>query len=301
MTKNKLRITNYELRTTHDVRRTTNLHYNNCNICGNYKTSLIAVQNDYRFVRCESCGLVYMNPRPDADELKTIYDTYHQRNGKVKGDWEVMMRDNFWEVSEMLAKKFPSGGRLLDIGCGYGHFLRIMEGLHWRAEGIDPSTHTVNQAGKAGRIVTQTTIDDAVIPECSFNAVTMFYVLEHVTDPMKTLRKVFSLLVPGGSIVIRIPHTTPLVRLLSVFNINNNLYDAPFHLYDFSPSAVTRILEQSGFANINIIPGEPTRPHLVSERIVSVLSGYAAKLLYRISNDTLLLPGVSKTIIASRP
>jgi SAM-dependent methyltransferase len=278
-----------------------NLQYNNCNICGNDRTSLIAVQNDYRFVRCQSCGLVYMNPRPDADELKNIYDTYHQRNGKDKGDWEVMMWHNFREVAEMLARKYPSGGRLLDIGCGYGHFLRFMEGLHWRAEGIDPSIHTVNQAGKAGRIVTHATIDDAVIPESSFNAVTMFYVLEHITDPLKTLRKVFSLLVPGGSVVIRIPHTTPLVRLLSALNIKNNLYDAPFHLYDFSPSAAARILKQSGFVNIKVAPGEPTRPHRIPERIVSVLAGYAAKFIYHISNDTLLLPGVSKTIIASKP
>ena len=284
-----------------DERRTTNLQYTNCNICGNDKTSLIAVQNDYRFVKCRSCRLVYMNPRPSADELKSIYDTYHQRNGKDEGDWEEMMKDNFRQVSEMLVKKFPSGGRLLDIGCGYGHFIRIMEELHWHAEGIDPSAHTADQARKAGRTVMHTTIDDVVIPERTYEAVTMFYVLEHVTDPLKTLRKVFRLLVSGGLVVIRIPHTTPLVRFLSVFNITNNLYDAPFHLYDFSPSTVTRILEQAGFANITITPGEPTRPHLVPERIVSLLSGYAAKLLYRISNDTMLLPGASKTIIASKP
>ncbi|KPK02378.1 MAG: hypothetical protein AMK71_02405 [Nitrospira bacterium SG8_35_4] len=286
---------------TINERRTTNFQYADCNICGNDNTSLVAVQNNYRFVRCGSCGLVYMNPRPDADALKTIYDTYHQRNGKDEADWERMMKGNFREVSELLARKFPSGGRLLDIGCGYGHFLRIMEGLHWRAEGIDPSRHTVDQARKAGRSVMHTTIDDAVIPEYTYNAVTLFYVLEHVTDPLKTLRKVFGLLVEGGVVVIRIPHTTPLVRLLSLLNIHNNLYDAPFHLYDFSPSTVTRLLEQSGFTAIKVIPGEPTRPHLVSERIVSVLSGYTAKLLYRVSNETLLLPGVSKTIIASKP
>lgn len=289
-----------ELRITENGQRMKDLHYTNCNICRNDKTILITVQNNYRFERCGSCGLVYMNPRPGAEALKSIYDTYHQRNGKDETDWEVMMKDNFREASEMLARKFPSGGRLLDIGCGYGHFLRIMEELHWRAEGIDPSWHTVDQALKAGRTVMHTTIDDAVIPESTYNAVTMFYVLEHVTDPLKTLRKVFSLLIPGGLVVMRIPHTTPLVRLLSLLNIHNNLYDAPFHLYDFSPSTITRLLDQSGFTAIKVMPGEPTRPHLVSERIVSILSGYAAKLLYRVSNKTLLLPGVSKTIIASK-
>jgi SAM-dependent methyltransferase len=277
------------------------LHYNNCNICGNDSTTLVAIQNSYRYVRCGNCGLVYMNPRPDAVALKNMYDTYHQRNGKDEGDWEVMMEDNFREVSALLSRKFPSGGRLLDIGCGYGHFLRIMERLHWRAEGLDPSLHTVRQAQKAGRSVTHAAIDDAAVPERSYEAVTMFYVLEHITDPLGTLRKVFGLLVPGGSVIIRIPHTTPLVRLLSVLNIKNNLYDAPFHLYDFSPSTVTSMLKKSGFANIKVTPGEPTKPHRFPERIISVLSGHTAKFLYRVSNENLLLPGASKTIIASKP
>lgn len=277
------------------------LQYTNCNICGTDNTSLVAVQNDYRYVRCVSCGLVYMNPRPDADALKSIYDTYHQRNGKEKGDWELMMKDNFRDISAMLARTFPAGGRLLDIGCGYGHFLSIMKGLHWRAEGIDPSRHAVDQARREGLAVMHTTIDDAVVPEDTYDVVTMFYVLEHVTDALKTLKKIFSLLVSGGSLIVRVPHTTPLVRSLSFLNIDNNLYDAPFHLYDFSPSTATRILEKAGFANIKVTPGEPTRPHSLPERIVSLLSGHAAKILYRFSNENLLLPGISKTIIASRP
>jgi len=277
------------------------LHYTNCNICGHDRTFLVAVQNDFRYVQCERCSLVYLNPRPSADALKSFYDTYHQRNGKDEDDWEEMMKANFREVSAMLVRNFPSGGRLLDIGCGYGHFLGIMEGLHWQAEGIDPSRHTVDRARKAGCTVMHTTIDEAEIPEASFEAITMFYVLEHVADPLQTLTKVFGLLVSGGVVVVRIPHTTPIVKLLSIFNIRNNLYDAPFHLYDFSPSTAKIILEKAGFTSIKIVPGEPTRPHRVGERIVSTLSGNTAKFFYRISNGGLLMPGISKTIIASKP
>ncbi|HDY88200.1 MAG TPA: methyltransferase domain-containing protein, partial [bacterium] len=149
--------------------------------------------------------------------------------------------------------------------------------------------------------VSNTTIDEASLPEHSFHAVTMLYVLEHLTDPFETLKKVFSLLIPGGVVIIRVPHTTPLVRFLSAVKINNNLYDAPFHLFDFSPSTIIQLLEKSGFSSISVMPGEPTMPNSYMERLVSVSSGYTAKLLYRLSNGKYLLPGISKTTIAFKP
>ena len=280
---------------------TNHLKHINCNICGTDNTAPVATQNNYRFVKCVTCELVYMNPRPELEVLKNIYDTYHQRNGKDEHSWELMMGDNFKSVSTFLLKRFPATGRILDIGCGYGHFLKIMEGHGWKADGIDPSPNTVSYARKEGLDVVNITIDEASLPESSFNAVTMFYVLEHLTDPLNALRKVHHLLVPGGAVIIRVPHTTPVVRLLSFLKISNNLYDAPFHLFDFSPSAITRLLEKSGFTSIKVTPGEPTVPHRQMERLVSLSSGYTAKLLYKLSGGKFLLPGVSKTTIAFNP
>jgi SAM-dependent methyltransferase len=176
-----------------------------------------------------------------------------------------------------------------------------MEGRGWKTEGIDPSPNTVSYARKEGLNVVNTTIDEASLPESSFNAVTMFYVLEHLTDPLNALRKIHNLLAPGGALIIRVPHTTPVVRLLSALKISNNLYDAPFHLFDFSPSSIIRLLEKSGFTSIRVTPGEPTVPHQQAERFVSLTSGYAAKLPYNFSGGKLLLPGVSKTTIAFKP
>ncbi len=279
----------------------THLKHINCNICGTDNTAPVTTQNNYRFVKCLTCGLVYMNPRPELEVLKSIYDTYHQRNGKDEYSWEVLMGDNFKSISSLLENKFPSRGRILDIGCGYGHFLKIMEWRGWKTEGIDPSPNTVSYARKEGLNVVNTTIDEASLPESSFNAVTMFYVLEHLTDPLNALRKIHNLLAPGGALIIRVPHTTPVVRLLSALKISNNLYDAPFHLFDFSPSSITRLLEKSGFTAIKVMPGEPTAPPRQTERLVSLSFGYAAKLLYNFSGGKLLLPGVSKTTIAFKP
>ncbi len=278
-----------------------NLHYVNCNICNGDSTTLVAVQNHYKFVRCLNCGLVYMNPIPENEELNNIYDHYHQRNGKGADSWELMMKGNFKNTAKMIINKYPSGGRLLDIGCGYGHFLKIMSGYDWQVEGIDLSTNTVTHARQMGLNVSQATIEDISLPESSFQVITMFYVLEHVVNPSGTLKRAFNLLIPGGLVIIRIPHTTPLVSLLSIFRINNNLYDAPFHLYDYSPKVIELLLNKSGFFSIEVMPGEPTEPAPILERLVSLISGYIAKLLYKTTNKKVLLPGVSKTIIAYKP
>lgn len=277
------------------------MQYTNCNLCGADDTSLVTTQNDYRMVRCVRCGLVYLNPRPAPEVLIQMYNDYHQREGKDGQTWAVLMDKNFREVSLLLSRAFPERGRLLDVGCGYGHFIGMMENLGWDATGIEPSSRTVDHARQKGLNVIETTLDKASFPENSFDAVTAFYVLEHLFDPFSALRKIFLLLKPGGLLIVRVPHTTPIVRMLDIFGTKNRLYDPPFHLYDFCPKTLKVLFEDAGFASVKIIPGSPTLPDRYGERIISVASGNLSRLLFAVSMGKILLPGVSKTVIASKP
>jgi SAM-dependent methyltransferase len=272
-----------------------------CNICGRDETDPIAEQNSHRVVGCKNCGLVYVNPRPAPDELILLYNDYHQRGSKDARTWSSLMEKNFTGTSKLLDRMFPGGGRLLDIGCGYGHFVGQMAGLGWSAFGIDPSPSTVDYARGKGLNVSRTTIDKASFPESSFDAITAFYVLEHLFDPFSALKKIISLLRPGGVVVLRVPHTTPLVKLLGFFSIRNNLYDLPFHLYDFSPDTLRQLLEKAGFSSIRVVPGFPTLPEDCRERAVSCIAGASARFLFSVSMGRLLMPGTSKTAIAFKP
>lgn len=276
------------------------MEYINCNICNTDETRMITIQNNYRVVKCKNCGLVYVNPRPTQETLIELYNDYHQRDGKDEYTWARLMQKNFSNVSALLNRRFPGKGKILDIGCGYGHFIKIMENYGWTASGIEPSSRTIRYAKSKGLNVFETTIEDAVFPESSFEAVTAFYVLEHLFEPLSVLKKIHAMLKPRGVVVLRIPHTTPIVKLLDLFNIKNNLYDLPFHMYDFSPNTIRLLLEKAGFSSIRIIPGSPTIPRKFSERIISVTSGYLSQFLYSISMSKLLFPGASKTIIASK-
>ena len=274
-----------------------------CNLCGAEDAEPIAHQNGFHIVRCRACGLVYVNPRPPSDELLAQYSDYHARDGENEASWDRLMGRLFRESAEILCASRGGTGRrrLLDVGCGFGGFVAAMRGRGWDAEGVDPSPAVVAAAVNRGRPVRLGTLE-SLPGECgAYDAVTMFYVLEHLPDPLAALEKAWRLLSRGGTILIRVPHTTPIVRLLAPVGLGGALYDPPFHLYDFSPAVLQRLLRRAGFTDIRTFPGRPTVPARLGARLASVLFGGLAIGIHALSRGAVLLPGVSKTTMARKP
>ena len=274
-----------------------------CSLCGGYDTTPIAIQNGYRIVRCRGCGLVYVNPRPSEDDLSALYADYHVRNGENEVCWNKLMCGVFRETADHLGAMLNGllRPRLLDVGCGYGGFIFLMRNRGWDAEGIDPSPLTVAAASVKGLPVRLGTLDGFPPSKSVYRAITLFYVLEHLPDPMAALRKIFTLLEPGGALVVRVPDTTPIVRLLSPVGLGMSLYDPPFHLCDFSPAVLHRMLIAAGFEKIRTFPGQNTVPSHIGPRVAAEMFGVLARSLYVASRGKVLLPGVSKTTIARKP
>jgi SAM-dependent methyltransferase len=189
----------------------------------------------------------------------------------------------------------------LDVGCGFGVFVAAMRGRGWEAEGLDPSPAAVEAAARRGCPVRLGTLEGLQAEPGRYDAVTMFYVLEHLPDPVGALRKALDLLAPGGTILLRVPHTTPIVRLLTPFGWGGTLYDPPFHLYDFSPNVLGEMLRRTGFVDIRTFPGQPTVPARLGARIAARLFGALATGVHVLTRGAILLPGVSKTTIARKP
>jgi SAM-dependent methyltransferase len=171
----------------------------------------------------------------------------------------------------------------------------------WDAEGIDPSPRTVAAASANGVPVRLGTLDEFPRSGAAYDAITMFYVLEHLFDPISALRKVFDLLQPGGVLLVRVPDTTPIVRLLSTFGLECGLYDPPFHLFDFPPRVLTMMLGEAGFGEMRTFPGRNTIPPRIGPRLATMLFGALARGLFAGSGGRILLPGASKTTTARKP
>jgi SAM-dependent methyltransferase len=207
------------------------------------------------------------------------------------------------ESAENLCASRDGSGRrrLLDVGCGFGGFVAVMRGRGWEAEGVDPSSAVVASAVSRGRPVRLGTLEGLPEEHGSYDAITLFYVLEHLPDPLAALEKAWRLLSWGGTILIRVPHTTPVVRLLAPVGLGGALYDPPFHLYDFSPAVLQRLLRRAGFVDIRTFPGQPTVPARRGARVTGVLLGGLAIGLHALTRGAALLPGVSKTTLARKP
>lgn len=279
------------------------IEYLPCNLCASDDAEPIARQNGFRVVRCRRCGLVYVNPRPTGEGLVSLYADYHTRDGENEASWDRLMGRIFRESAGMLCSPRDGSrpGSLLDVGCGYGAFVALMQERGWDAEGVDPSPTVVAAAVKKGRRVRLGTLDGIRGKDGPYDAVTMFYVLEHLPDPMAALEKASDLLAPGGTLLIRVPHTTPIVRLLAPLGLGGALCDPPFHLYDFSPTVLREMLRRTGFMGVRTFPGRPTVPFRLGARIASALFGTLASGMYTLSCKVILLPGVSKTTIARKP
>jgi 2-polyprenyl-3-methyl-5-hydroxy-6-metoxy-1,4-benzoquinol methylase len=249
------------------------------------------------------CGLVYVNPRPKAEELASLYADYHARDGRNEASWDRLMGRIFRESADLLcaAWDWSRRPRLLDVGCGFGGFVALMKERGWDAEGVDPSPPVVEAARRKGRVVRLGKLEELPEDQGPFDGVTMFYVLEHLPDPMGALRKATNLLAPGGTLLIRVPHTTPIVRLLAPLGLGGVLYDPPYHLYDFSPAVLREMLHRTGFEGVRTFPGKPTVPSRLGPRLAASFFGTFAAWLHAVTRGAVLLPGVSKTTLARKP
>lgn len=271
-----------------------------CPLCADRAAKRRHREGDYVMVRCLRCSFVYQNPRPPQQELSKAYQTYLPEGEEEIEAWGRMVEPVFKTGADLIERHIPRG-RLLDVGTGYGFFLALMQSRGWETMGLEISPTGAQYGRKRwGLSILSQPWEKASFPEGEFDVVTAFYVVEHLPDPVAFFREVHRILRPGGMILVRYPHTTPIKDILSLMRIKNSLYHLPFHLSDFSPRTISRALEQTGFTKIATAIGGFTVPTKLKGRLAGLIFGNLAETLYQLSRGRILLPGVSKTTIARK-
>ena len=162
-------------------------------------------KHEYRVVRCKSCDLVYLNPRPAPQELSRFYQTEYYGFGDSKFDevTEGAIALFVWWRAYLLKRYIPNGGRVLDVGCGRGNFLDAMSKRGFEVFGTELSEESAQRARKRhpDRIFVGD-LKGVPVPAGSVDMITLWHVVEHLTDPMEYLREIERLLRPGGVVVL---------------------------------------------------------------------------------------------------
>ena len=228
-----------------------------CNICGSNERTIL-IKTPFDLVRCERCGLVYVTPRPAEEELAGLYsfDRYHIAQRDEKRQRKDLRK--FERRMRIIMSYRPDRGRILDVGCSTGLFLRKAEEYGWRAYGIDISEDAARYARENyGLNVIGGKIETSDFKPGFFDVITFFDSLEHMADPLRALRRARELLKEGGLIVITTPDISGLLPMATYLILAKRFGiwhhpSPPAHLYEFSKVTVRKLLKKAGFKTIYI-------------------------------------------------
>jgi SAM-dependent methyltransferase len=296
----------------------------------------------FRLVRCRRCGLTYLSPRPTARALAGWYfDGYepHQpppprpaavRTGGLRRRlapavirWytrglgfdprEIRATldrvDERGELGPYFAFGFvpvQRGGRALDVGCGTGAQMDAARRLGWEVHGVEPSPAAAEFARKTlGLPVVTGTLESAAYPDEHFDVVNLCHVLEHLPDPVATLREVARVLRPNGLVLLAVPNHRSLVAL--AFGQRWFPWEVPRHLYHFSPATLAALLDRVAtlrLVRVNHVPvpaGFTLSWEYVRQdhpRLGRLLSPRMAARLGRVVAWIAALAGLSDSVVA---
>lgn len=157
-------------------------------------------------VRCDSCGTLRLDPRPDGETLRLLQeDSGHLETGNVNPGYPPMLAGRLRQAG------FPKeGGKLLDVGCGGGEMLDAVAGeLGAAATGLDSSERAIERACRhfPGHDWVRGRIEPGVLGgEGSFDGAMMVRLLEHLDDPVGDLETIRKWLSPGGILLVDVPN-----------------------------------------------------------------------------------------------
>lgn len=244
---------------------------------------------EFQFVKCTRCGLYYMNPRPVLDCIGDYYpqNYYSYSNApeaRVAGhSWKPATTTSQIELKQALSKRragyvvyralkqiktlvsslspgVPSNirlgtpvgepGRILDIGCGAGHFLDGLKSAGWETWGVDISADAARTAEAHGHHVISGDVTRVDLPAHYFDVVRLWHTLEHVHDPVSVLQAARACLKPGGNLIIGVPNVSSLpARWFGKYWMG---WDIPRHMWGFNPTTLRRLADASGYQTAGV-------------------------------------------------
>ena len=222
-----------------------------CCICGNEKGRLVFIKEGCRFIKCE-CGMVYINPQLKEEEAKNFYEV---------GDSDLWIdvllsplqyeydREKFRNTAKEISR-YATPGKILDVGCSIGLFLNEAKEEGWEVYGLELNKRACEVAKEKFDLdISPKTLEESGYPQNHFDAVSLWEVLEHVSDPTDLLVQVNRILKENGTLIILVPNINSLaVRVMheksSAFGKN--------HLWYFSPATLTKLLKKTNFNVIKV-------------------------------------------------
>ena len=227
-----------------------------CNLCQASGARRLGTFHGRDLVACLACGLRGYHPLPTDAELRALYASadYLAADYFALEDLHTNHGRHMGQAARLLGERYETGGRILEIGPGQGHFLKQCRDLGLEVEAIEfspPLARALRE--RFGCVVREKPLEACGLPSRAYQGVAAFDLLEHVRDPMGLLREMWRILAPGGILVLSTVSTDNVLdalgRLLARLGLSGPMakLHPPYHLYYFTPELLERYLAAAGF------------------------------------------------------
>lgn len=283
-----------------------------CSLCDEVDYNNILSANDklygcpgqFSYVKCKQCGLVFLSPTISDEDIADYYpDDYSPHISKEKPGIKCegirslskkqerrFMRD--YGIKPAILNSLDHESKALDVGCGSGGFLnKIRKAVGCSVYGVDISELAVENARKLfGIDVFCGPVSEAPFQDNSFDLITAWSCLEHISDPGKTLCKMADLVKEDGVVLIKVPNIASFNA--RVFGSNWYHLDCPRHLTHFSPKTMSSFLDKCGLAITRIVYHTDAKGFVNSLRLRFGSSDVPLKQRGKMKNGSLLKKAV---------
>ncbi|MDZ7618501.1 MAG: class I SAM-dependent methyltransferase [Patescibacteria group bacterium] len=234
-----------------------------CDACGQWECSPLYVRRDgLTLVRCQGCGLAYINPRPRGDEVRLLYDAnYFTEAGAASGIGASMeylnpfmaeqRRFHARVLADLLARHMRlRGSRILEVGCASGDltYQLARRGAHVVGLDVSPEIIHIAQGRFPGMDFRAGEIDSAELAPGAFDAVCAVMVLEHVLAPQRFLQRIRELLSPRGYGLVVVPNLAAGERV--GLDRWQGIQEGFEHLHYFTPESLAALGRRAGLSTV---------------------------------------------------
>lgn len=235
----------------------TPINDQSCHVCGHHNFKKLypvtdtnqGVPGTWDIIECQNCGLGILNPLPTADEISSYYqDSFYSKDEQKRFiPFVEFLRQTLGRLrTRGLRKMFDSPGRILDYGAGAGHFIDAMQSIGWEVASVDIANQEESRSQCRGLVVMDGERPRIEYPDNYFDAVSLWYVIEHVLSPRATIEEIRRVLKPDGVLLLAQQDFSSLQA--SIFGPAWLILDPPRHLFQFNASNLSQLCNELGFS-----------------------------------------------------
>jgi SAM-dependent methyltransferase len=236
----------------------------NCPICGSNSITTAKIQTtdysvskeSFNISECQECGLLFTNPRPVAEDLGRYYKSSNyishtnQASGLFGKTYQVLRN---WSIKRKfkLLDEHVVKGSLLDYGCGTGEFLAEGKKLGWRVIGMEIAEDVRKRAISTHQLEVISPGLLHNLDPASFDVITMWHVLEHVSELQIVAHQLVEKIKPGGYLVLAVPN--PDSWDAKYYKEYWAALDVPIHLYHFKKHNIVDLFAKFEMQSVSVV------------------------------------------------